>query len=90
MKIIDTPRLGIVSETDVGRHKTMAQLTVNTGEQGDVLLYCVCVNIGCSIDSTDIGTLTLLRMVFGRSLFKHCILVFTMANIGHSCIVELS
>ncbi len=81
LKVVDTPGLGIVSGGNGERHNTMAQLTIKTGEKGDVLLYCVCINIGCSIDSTDIEILRLLRWVFGKGLFQHCILVFTMANI---------
>ncbi len=45
-----------------------------------MLLYCASMCPGCHIDNTDIGILRLLRMVFGKDLFQHCILVNTFAN----------
>ncbi len=40
--------------------------------------------MGGHIDDTDIGILILLRMVFGKDLFQHCILVNTFANVIHT------
>ncbi len=39
------------------------------------------MNQGCRIDDTDIGILKSFRMVFGKELFRHCILVNTFANL---------
>ncbi len=80
LKVVDMPGLGIASQSQVQRNTIMAELTVETDKKADLLLYCVCMNPGCSIDDTDIEILRLLRWVFGRNLFQHCILVFTMAN----------
>ncbi len=78
MKVVDIPGLGV--QPDSERHDIMAQLIAKTNKEADILLYCASMNIGCQIDDTDEKILTLLRMVFGKALFKHCILVNTFAN----------
>ena len=80
MTVVDVPGLGIGAQSDDDRHDIMAQLIAKTNKEADILLYCASVSLGCQIDDTDVGILTLLRMVFEKDLFKHCILVNTFAN----------
>ncbi len=80
LKVVDVPGLGVEAQSDAERHDIMAQLIAKTNEEADILLYCASMNIGCQIDDIDIEILRLLRMVFGKVLFQHCILVITFAN----------
>ncbi len=80
LKVVDVPGLGIQQQSDDRRHDIMADIIAKTNKEADILLYCVSMNIGCQIDDTDVAILTLLRMVFGKDLFQHCILVYTFAN----------
>ena len=80
LKIIDTPGLGSARQAKEKLEKTMAELTTLTDKKADLFLYCASMNQGCQIDDTDIGILKSFRMVFGKILFRHCILVNTFAN----------
>ncbi len=80
LKAVDVPGLGIEGQSKDERHDIMAQLIAKTNKEADILLYCASMNIGCQIDDIDIGILRLLRMVFGKDLFQHCILVNTFDN----------
>ncbi len=80
LKVVDIPGLGVQGQSDDERHDIMAQLIAKTNKEADILLYCVSMCPGCQIDRTDIEILRLLRMVFGKDLFKHCILINTFAN----------
>ncbi len=84
LKVVDVPGLGIEAQSEDERHDIMAQLIAKTNKEADILLYCASMNIGCQIDKTDIEILRLLRMVFGKDLFQHCILVNTFANTMHT------
>ncbi len=81
LKVVDIPGLGVEGQSDDERHDIMAQLIAKTNKEADILLYCASMNYGCQIGDTDIGILRLLRMVFGKDLFQHCILVNTFANV---------
>ena len=80
LKVVDIPGLGIEAQSDSERHDIMAQIIAKTNKEADILLYCASMNQGCQIDDTDVEILRLLRMVFGKDLFQHCILVNTFAN----------
>ncbi len=80
LKVVDIPGLGVEAQSGDERHDIMAQLIAKTNKEADILLYCASMNIGCMIDDTDVGILRLLRMVYGKVLFQHCILVNTFAN----------
>ncbi len=80
LKAIDIPGLGVEGQSDSDRHDIMAQIIAKTNKEADILLYCASMNVGCQIDDTDEKILKLLRMVFGKALFQHCILVNTFAN----------
>ena len=84
MKVVDIPGLGVQGQSDDDCHDIMAQLIAKTNKEADILLYCASMNIGCQIDDIDIEILRLLRMVFGKDLFQHCILVNTFANVIHT------
>ncbi len=82
LKVVDVPGFRVQSEGE--RQDIMAQIIVKTNKEADILLYCASMNIGCQIDDIDIEIIRSLRMVFGKDLFQHCILVNTFAN----CIPE--
>ncbi len=88
LKVVDIPGLGVEGQSDSDRHDIMAQLIAKTNKEADILLYCASMNTGCLIDKTDIAMLRLLRMVFGKDLFQHCILVNTFANKIHTERIE--
>ena len=77
LNVIDLPGFGGIAQTDDERHDIMAQLIVTVNE-ADILLYCA--NVWGGIGNTDVEILRLFRMVFGKRLFQHCILVNTFAN----------
>ncbi len=77
MKVVDLPGFGGVAQSEDEHHDIMAQLIVTIYE-ADILLYCA--KVWDEIENTDVEILRLFRMVFGKRLFQHCILVNTFAN----------
>ena len=75
--IFDTPGLGGIAKMSKNVFK---ELSHKTSRKADVLLYCVSVHPGSTIDSSDVKIIDSLTSAFSSEIWGHTILCLTFAN----------
>ena len=77
LQIIDTPGLG-GSYNEIS--EKLREISTSTEGRADLLLYCVSVGPDSKFEDTNPEIMQCLTDVFGKKLWKHCMLVFMFSN----------
>ena len=77
VRIFDTPGLGGITKMPKNVFK---ELSHKTDKKADVLLYCISVHPGSTIDSSDVKIIEKLTTAFSSDIWRHTILCLTFAN----------
>ena len=75
--VIDTCGL---AEKRSDKIKELKRLSSYTKEKADILLYCVPVGPGSKFDDANPVTMRCLTEAYGKQIWDHCVLVFTMSD----------
>lgn len=78
--VVDAPGLGSPHQSDTN---TLAELKRISGENADVLLYCLCIGQSSRIDFVDKNIIKTLTEAFGQEFWSRVVLVLTFANNVH-------
>ena len=78
IKVIDTRGL---AEDEKEKTKELKKVASYTKGKADILLYCVPVGPGSKFGDHNPVTMRCLTKAFGKQIWDHCVLVFTMGNV---------
>jgi hypothetical protein len=72
--------VNIIDTVGLGTRKEKRKFKQHTRGHADLLVYCVPVNPGSRFDFGNPAIMKSLQSVYGKEIWKHCILVFTFSN----------
>ena len=79
IRVIDTRGL---AELKSDKKKELKRLSSFTNGKADILLYCVPVGPGSKFDDANPVTMRCLTEAYGKQIWDHCVLVFTMSDMA--------
>lgn len=78
LEMVDTPAIGGLNKSDAWN--VLKDLSKETEEKADTLLYFVSLHPSAKIDTGDVENIKLITSAYGRDIWSHTILVLTYAN----------